>query len=181
MHVETAIQAKIQKFTQILSFFLQIFALRAFLHCLVQLKEKILGKSSEKQNGNFKWNFPLSVGHNFHPPLFSNLFFGFLPLFRSIGILWVSGHESGETSCDTKGWKEFCPEFKLRKQPSYKSFFKLSSECYFCGRHIAFDEKGKEIFCMKKIFWKFLLYIDEVCVEMGFSSSCVSLYMCWQE
>ena len=97
------IQAKIQKFTQILSFFLQIFALRAFLHCLVQLKEKILGKSSEKQNGNFKWNFPLSVGHNFHPPFFSNLFFGFLPLFRSIGILWVGGHESGETSCDTKG------------------------------------------------------------------------------
>ena len=54
-----------------------------------------------------------------------------------------------------KDEKNFVQNSKLRKQPSYKSFFKLSSECYFCGRHIAFDEKGNEIFCMKNYFGNF--------------------------
>ena len=170
------IQAKIQKFTQILSFFLQIFALCAFLHCLVPLKEKILGKSSEKQNGNFKWNFPLSVGHNFHPPFFPICFSDSFPYFEASEFSgWVDMKVERRLVIQ-KDEKNFVQNSKLRKQPSYKSFFKLSSECYFCGRLIAFDEKGNEIFCMKKIFWKFLLYIDECCVEMGFSSSCVNLY-----
>ena len=60
-----------------------------------------------------------------------------------------------------KDEKNFVQNSKLRKQPSYKSFFKLSSECYFRGRLIAFDERVNETFCMKKIFWKFLLYMDE--------------------
>ena len=59
-----------------------------------------------------------------------------------------------------KDEKNFVQNSKLQKQPSYKSFFKLSSECYFRERLIAFDEKGNETFCTKKR-WKFLLYIDE--------------------
>ena len=76
-----------------------------------------------------------------------------------------------------KDEKNFVQNSKLRKQPSYKSFFKLSSECYFCGRHIAFDEKGNETFCMKKIFWKFLLYIDSVALRWV-SAARVSAFIC---
>ena len=75
-----------------------------------------------------------------------------------------------------KDEKNFVRNSKLRKQPSYKSFFKLSSECYFRGRLITFDEKGNETFCMKKIFWKFLLYIDSVALRWV-SASRVSAFI----
>ena len=46
-----------------------------------------------------------------------------------------------------------------------KTFSNFRVSVIFRGRLIAFDEKGNETFCMKKIFWKFLLYIDSVALR----------------
>ena len=46
-----------------------------------------------------------------------------------------------------------------------KKFSNFQESVIFRGRLIAFDEKGNETFCMKKIFWKFLLYIDSVALR----------------
>ena len=76
-----------------------------------------------------------------------------------------------------KDEKNFVQNSKLRKQPSYKSFFKLSSECYFCGRHIAFDEKGNEIFCMIFFFGNFFSISTSVALKWV-SAARVSAFIC---